>query len=81
MGYCSVWLWELWEEKPGGRTDMCVPARPPAACLLQGLEPPLGEEVQLVTNGVIFITAAQAGGRRVARGRGQSSSHSAGSPN
>lgn len=57
LGYCSAWLWGLWEEKPGGRTGACVPARPQAACLLQGLERPLGEEVQLVTNRVIFITA------------------------
>lgn len=53
-----------------------VPAHLPSACLLQGPEPPLGEEVQSVTNRVIFITAVSAGGRRVARGRGQMSSHS-----
>lgn len=51
----------LGEEEPGGKARApCVPpgaTRPPTACLLQGLEPPLGEEVQSVTNWAIFITA------------------------
>lgn len=56
----------LWEEKPEGkarwRVCACAPVRPPAACLLQGLEPLLGEEVQSVTNRVIFITAVSGWG-------------------
>lgn len=47
-----------------------MPARPPAACLLQGLELPLGEEVQLVTNRVIFITAVSGWGEEGDEGEG-----------
>lgn len=47
-----------------------MPARPPPPAAL------LGEEVQSVTNRVIFITAVSGWGRRVARGWGQRSSHS-----
>lgn len=68
--YCSAWLWGLRDKKPGGRTGARVPARPPAACLLQGLEPPLGEEVQLVTNRVIFITAVSGWGEEGGEGEG-----------
>lgn len=58
-----------------------TPFHPPTACLLQGLEPPLGEEVQLVTNRVIFITAVSGGegregGGEWRGGRAQRSGHS-----
>lgn len=56
----------LWEEKPGGKADG-VRVYPPAhwpACLLQG------EEVQSVTNQVIFITAVSGRGKGGGKGEG-----------
>lgn len=40
------------------------------ACLLQGQEPPLGEEVQSVTNRAIFITAVSGLGEEGGEGEG-----------
>lgn len=64
----------LGEEVPGGQAPVlfcALPTHPPpAACLLQGQEPPLGEEVQSVTNWAIFITAVSGLGEEGRAGEG-----------
>lgn len=64
----------LEEEVPGGQAPVlfcALPTHPPpAACLLQGQEPPLGEEVQSVTNWAIFITAVSGLGEEGRAGEG-----------
>lgn len=82
MGSRSAWLRDFGKRSQKARlvravctcVHGCMYARVRLpACLLQGQERPLGEEVQSVTNQVIFITAVRLGEEG---GRGQRSRHS-----
>lgn len=71
LGCCPASLWGRWEEKPGSQAcaHVCPPGRPPSSRCLLAL---LGEEVQSVTNRVIFITAVSGcGGGGEASGEGE----------